>query len=227
MQAEIITSRSVQDFLKGVYALQERMERVSTNAMAALLSISAPSVTDMAQRLLAAGLVNYEKYHGISLTEAGAQEALRIIRRHRLIEMYLVNHLGYALNEVHDEAERMEHAVSDRFMEALANKLDNPVCDPYGEVIPASDGTILRRDLSPLVTLPIGEKATIARLSSDDPHILEHLLSKGFAVGTQIKTVSIDPFNGPLMVLIDGKPVIVGYAVATAVSVEPYTRANQ
>lgn len=167
--------------------------------------------------------MNYEKYHGISLTEAGAQEALRIIRRHRLIEMYLINHLGYALSEVHQEAERMEHAVSDRFIEALANKLDNPVCDPYGEIIPASDGTILRRDLSPLVTLSIGEKATIARLSTDDPHILEHLLSKGFAVGKEIKTVSIDPFSGPLMVLIDGKPVIVGYAVSTAVSVEPYT----
>lgn len=222
MQAETTTSRSVQDFLKGVYTLQERMERVSTNAMAALLSISAPSVTDMAQRLLAAGLVHYEKYHGISLTEKGAQEALLIIRRHRLIEMYLVNHLGYALNEVHDEAERMEHAVSDRFMEALASKLDNPVCDPYGEVIPAIDGTILRRELYPLVTLPIGEKASIARLSSDEPQILEHLLSKGFAVGTEIKTVSIDPFNGPLMVLVNGKPVIVGYKVANAVSVEPY-----
>lgn len=222
MQAEITSSRSVQDFLKGVYFLQERMGHVSTNAMAGLLLISAPSVTDMAKRLLAAGLVNYERYRGISLTETGAQEALRIIRRHRLIEMYLVNHLGYALNEVHDEAERMEHAVSDRFMEALASKLDNPVCDSYGEVIPASDGTILRRDLCALVTLPIGEKATIARLSSDDPQILEHLLSKGFVVGTQIKMVSIDPFNGPLIVLIDGKPVVVGYKAAISVSVEPH-----
>lgn len=129
-------SQSVQDFLKAVYMLQQQMERVSTNALAEMLAISPPSVTDMAHRLMLVGLVDYEKYHGVRLTEKGEREALRVIRRHRLIELYLVTDLGYALHEVHDEAEQLEHAVSDRFIAALVEKLNHPILDPHGEVIP-------------------------------------------------------------------------------------------
>lgn len=213
-------SQSVQDFLKAVYTLQQKMERVSTNALAEMLSISAPSVTDMAHRLMIAGLVNYEKYHGVRLTEAGERAALLVIRRHRLIELYLVTDLGYALHEVHAEAEQLEHAVSDRFVAAIADKLDHPTLDPQGEVIPTLDGTLLPRELHTLTELPHGIKAKVACLTSNDPDILRHLMDKGFTLGSQVEIITRDPFDGPLTVLIDGKQAMVGYAVATYISVE-------
>jgi len=116
-------SQSVQDFLKAVYTLQDECERVSTNALAEALSISAPSVTDMAGRLGAAGLLDYRKYHGVKLTHRGEKTARNVIQRHQLIEQFLVEHLGYNHGEAHQEAELMEHVVSDKFVEALALRL--------------------------------------------------------------------------------------------------------
>lgn len=220
MGTAMAESQSVQDFLKAVYTLQQKMERVSTNALAEMLSISAPSVTDMAHRLMVGGLVNYEKYHGVRLTETGEREALLMIRRHRLIELYLVTDLGYGLHEVHEEAEELEHAVSDRFIAALVEKLDNPILDPHGDVIPTIDGKVLHRELQPLVEFATGVKAKVACLASDKPEILQHLANKGFGLGAQIEIITRDPFDGPLTVLIDGKQVVVGYAVATYISVE-------
>ncbi len=213
-------SQSVQDFLKAVYTLQQQMERVSTNALAEMLSISPPSVTDMAHRLMMAELVNYEKYHGVRLTETGEREALRVIRRHRLIELYLVKDLGYALHEVHDEAEQLEHAVSDRFVAALVEKLDNPTIDPHGEVIPGIDGTCHYRELHTLTQFPMGIRAKVACLTINNSEILRHLMDKGFTLGSQVEIITRDPFDGPLTVLIDGKTVMVGYTVATYISVE-------
>ncbi len=213
-------SQSVQDFLKAVYTLQQQMERVSTNALAEMLSISPPSVTDMAHRLMMAELVNYEKYHGVRLTETGEREALRVIRRHRLIELYLVKDLGYALHEVHDEAEQLEHAVSDRFVAALVEKLDNPTIDPHGEVIPGIDGTCHYRELHTLTQFPMGIRAKVACLTTNNSEILRHLMDKGFTLGSQVEIITRDPFDGPLTVLIDGKTVMVGYTVATYISVE-------
>ena len=213
-------SQSVQDFLKAVYMLQQQMERVSTNALAEMLSISPPSVTDMAHRLMLVGLVDNEKYHGVRLTEKGEREALRVIRRHRLIELYLVTDLGYALHEVHDEAEQLEHAVSDRFVAALVEKLDNPTIDPHGEVIPGIDGTCHYRELHTLTQFPMGIRAKVACLTTNNSEILRHLMDKGFTLGSQVEIITRDPFDGPLTVLIDGKTVMVGYTVATYISVE-------
>jgi DtxR family Mn-dependent transcriptional regulator len=124
-QTKLPESQSVQDFLKAVYTLQEDCERVSTNALADVLSISAPSVTDMVSRLSDVGLIDYRKYHGARLTEAGKQAAEQIIQRHKLIEEYLVSYLGFAADEAHQEAEQMEHAVSERFVNALIHMLNN------------------------------------------------------------------------------------------------------
>ena len=116
-------SRSVQDFLKTVYELQQDCERVLTNALAEALSISAPSVTDMAGRLCTAGLLDYRKQHGVKLTEEGEKIALNVIYRHQMIERFLIEHLGYSELEAHQEAELMEHVVSDKFVQALAARL--------------------------------------------------------------------------------------------------------
>lgn len=215
-----LKSESVQNFLKSIYSLQQRMDRVSTNALADILEISAPSVTDMAQRLEEAGLVDYQKYKGVTLTTAGEQEALKIIRRHRLIELYLVEELGYELREVHDEAERLEHAVSDRFVEAIASKLDNPNFDPHGDPIPNAEGHMTRRNLQPLSEWSLNAPALVSRIKTDNQDMLQHILDRGFKLGASVRVTSRDPFEGPVTVTVDGEQQIIGHMVATCVLVE-------
>lgn len=216
----LLQSESVQNFLKSVYAVQQEMERVTTNALADVLSISAPSVTDMAQRLEEAGLLDYQKYRGMVLTEKGEQAALQIIRRHRLIELYLMEELGYALHEVHDEAESLEHAVSDRFIEAIAARLGHPDIDPHGDPIPTEDGTIARRDLTSLVDWPLNQPSRLAQIRAVSPAMLEHITDRGFALGVQVRVLSRDPFEGPVRLLLDDTEQIIGYHVAACLLVE-------
>jgi len=213
-------SKSVDDFLKAIYVLQQQMERVSTNALADVLTISAPSVTDMAQRLVAAGLVDYQKYRGVVLTDAGMEIALKIIRRHRLIELYLVEELGYLLPEVHEEAERLEHAVSERFIEAVATKLGKPAVDPHGDPIPDEHGAIVRRDLMALSELPPHMAASVSRLTTETGEMLQYALDKGFKLGSQVEVLERDPFDGPITALVDGERRVVGHNVATCIWVE-------
>ena len=214
-------SPSVENFLKAVYALQQGSERVSTNTLRDVLNITAPSVTDMAQRLVAAGLVDYQKYQGVVLTPNGEEVALKVIRRHRLIELYLVRELGYELHEVHDEAERLEHAVSDRFVEALAHKLGDPDFDPHGDPIPMADGTLLpSRHLLPLSDLVEGDSGTVSRLKTNDAEMLQHILDRGFHLDSRIEVVGIDPFEGPITTVVDGERRVVGHGVAGCILVE-------
>ncbi|MBI5670740.1 MAG: metal-dependent transcriptional regulator [Chloroflexi bacterium] len=219
-KSDLTQSKSVQDFLKAVYSLQSRMERVSTNALADVLSVQAPSVTDMAQRLVAAGLLDYERYKGVVLTPEGEALALKIIRRHRLIELYLVTDLGYALQDVHSEAENLEHAVSDRFIEAIAAKLGNPEIDPHGDPIPHADGTVLRRDLHPLTEWPLETPAEVSRIKTDSREMLEHILDRGFNLGVEVQVLARDPFEGPVTTLVDGEQRVVGHNVASCILVE-------
>ena len=216
----LLHSESVQNFLKSVYAVQQEMERVTTNALADVLSISAPSVTDMAQRLEEAGLLDYQKYRGMVLTEKGEQAALQIIRRHRLIELYLMEELGYALHEVHDEAESLEHAVSDRFIEAIAARLGHPDIDPHGDPIPAEDGTIARRELTSLVDWPLNQPSRLAQIRAVSPAMLEHITDRGFALGVSVRVLSRDPFEGPVRLMLDDTEQIIGYHVAACLLVE-------
>lgn len=212
-------SKSVEDFLKAVFMLQEQDDRVSTNTLRDALNITAPSVTDMAQRLVAAGLVDYQKYRGVVLTDAGREIALRVVRRHRLIELYLMRELGYELREVHGEAERLEHAVSDHFVAAIARKLGNPQLDPHGDPIPTAEGVIAEPHLLALTDLSTGTSAAIARLKTNDPEMLQHMLDRGFKLNARVEVVERDPFKGPLTVLIDGKRRVIGYVVAENVLV--------
>ncbi len=207
-------SRSVEDFLKAVFTLQQQSDRVSTNTLRDALNITAPSVTDMAQRLVSAGLVDYQKYRGVVLTEAGREIALRVIRRHRLIELYLMRELGYELREVHGEAERLEHVVSDHFVEAIARKLGNPEIDPHGDPIPSPEGVITQREAVPLTELERGAKATISRLKTSDPEMLQHMLDRGFVLNAQIEVIARDPFQGPITARVDGKRRVIGHRVA-------------
>ncbi len=219
-KSDLTQSKSVQDFLKAVYALQPQMERVSTNALADILNVQAPSVTDMAQRLVTAGLLDYERYKGVLLTPEGEALALKVIRRHRLIELYLVTELGYALQEVHAEAENLEHAVSDQFIEAIAAKMGNPEIDPHGDPIPHEDGTIIRRDLHPLTEWPLERPAAVSRIKTDSREMLEHILDRGFNLGSQVMVMARDPFEGPVTTVVDGEQRVVGHNVASCILVE-------
>jgi DtxR family Mn-dependent transcriptional regulator len=219
-QQPLLRSESGQNFLKSVYALQQEMERVSTNALADVLGISAPSVTDMAQRLEEAGLLDYQKYRGVVLTDRGQRAALQIIRRHRLIELYLVEQLGYALHEVHDEAENLEHAVSDRFVEAVSARLGHPLLDPHGDPIPAEDGTIAHRDLRPLADWPLHRPAAIAQIRAASPAMLEYIIGRGIALGTPVEVLARDPFDGPITLLLGGREQIIGHNVAACLLIE-------
>lgn len=212
---------AVEDFLKAVYVLQQRDERASTNALREALNITAPSVTDMAKRLTDSGLIDYQKYKGVRLTDEGERVALQILRRHRLIELYLVQELGYALHEVHDEAESLEHAVSDRFIDAISAKLNHPNFDPHGDPIPAADGTLAPlRDLHPLSDLPLNMAAIVSRYITSDPQMLQHTLDRGFALGAEVVVVARDPFDGPLTIHLNGDETILGHVVATTILVE-------
>src|SRR5690606_30644004 len=215
-----LQSESVQNFLKSIYALQQGGKRVSTNEMAELLGVQAPSVTDMAQRLEAAGLVDYQKYRGVVLTPAGEEEALKILRRHRLIELYLVEELGYELHEVHAEAERLEHAVSDRFIEAIADRLGHPDVDPHGDPIPTAEGVIRRRDLTPLSEWPLNTPAVVSRIRATSDDMLQHIVDRGLKLHAQVEVMARDPFEGPLTVQVDGTQQIIGYNVAACILVD-------
>ena len=214
-------SQSVEDFLKAIYILQQKMERVSTNALAEARSISAPSVTDMARRMVEAGLIDYQRYYGMRLTPEGEKVALKVIRRHRLIELYLVEELGYALHEVHDEAENLEHAVSDRFIDAIAEKLNNPKLDPHGDPIPTEAGEFLRRHLIPLSELQEGKSARVGRFIAESDTLLQHILERGFTLNVVLKMIHLEPFNGPITLEMDGEELIIGHTVATSILVDP------
>lgn len=220
MTDHVNPSESVENFIKAVYSLQQQEERVSTNTLSDALNISAPSVTDMAQRLVAAGLVDYQRYKGVVLTPSGRDMALRVLRRHRLIELYLVRELGYELREVHEEAEKLEHAVSERFIEAIAHKLGDPNFDPHGDPIPSADGTLTQRQLMPLSELPEHIKASVSQLKTSSPEMLQHILDRGFKLDSQVEVLSRDPFEGPITADVDGRERVVGYNVAECILVD-------
>jgi len=227
-------SASVENFIKAIYGLQQELEqeaslqdskntqelRVSTNAVSVALEITAPSVTDMAKRLMENGLIDYRKYYGMRLTEKGTALALRLVRRHRLIELYLVNELGYELHEVHDEAEELEHTISDRFVEAINTKLGNPQFDPHGDPIPNEEGLMTKRDLHPLSQLPLATPAQVSRFIAHDDQMLQHTLDRGFQLNSRVEVIARDPYEGPLTIQLDGTETIIGYTLAESILVE-------
>src|SRR5918995_4861141 len=167
-------SPSVGDSLKGIWEVGGS-GAASTKDVADRLSISSASVSNMFVRLHEMGLAEYERYQGASLTETGREEALRLVRRHRLIETFLLEHLGYSWQEVHEEAERLEHAVSDGFTERLAEFLGHPDHDPHGDPIPAADGTLEQDDSFPLSEAAAGRRVRIYKVSDESIPTLDYL----------------------------------------------------
>ncbi len=216
-------SSSVGDYVKAVWEVSGT-GAASTKDVAARLSVSPASVSNMFVRLREMGLVEYERYRGVSLTGRGREEALRLIRRHRLIETFLLQHLGYSWDEVHEEAERLEHAVSDGFTERLAEYLGHPDQDPHGDPIPAADGSMQPDYSFPLSEAAPGQRVCISKVG-DDPSTLDYLGGRGLVPGRLLSIREVRDLDGVVTVEDeDGGAHALGGPLARAVSVRAAAR---
>jgi DtxR family Mn-dependent transcriptional regulator len=193
-------TRSVEDYLKAVYHVSLEGQPATTSAIAQYLDLAPPSVSGMIRRLSEQGLLEHVPYRGVELTAAGRRAALRVVRRHRIIEAYLVARLGYTWDTVHDEAERLEHAVTDVLIERMAAALGHPQFDPHGDPIPDAAGNIEELIYTPLSDIPEGETAELARVDTSHAERLRYLGDTGLTPGTRITVLSRQPFGGPMTI---------------------------
>lgn len=213
-------SRAVEDYLKAIRQLQRSQDPVSTSALAQHLERSPASVTNMIKSLAERGLVEHEPYHGVRLSSEGEREALRIIRRHRVIEAYLIERLGYSWDLVHAEAERLEHAASDDLVERMAAVLGHPDLDPHGSPIPTAEGEMPEREHPALSEVDAGARVIVREVSDADESRLRYLAELGLYPGTVVEVMEHEPFDGPIRVRIAGKERVLGRRLAAMVSVE-------
>jgi DtxR family Mn-dependent transcriptional regulator len=208
-------TRSTEDYLKAIYRLSSDGSPASTTAIAEHLSVAPASVSGMIKRLSEQGWLEHAPYRGVELTREGRRVALRMLRRHRLIEAYLVDFLGYTWDTVHDEAERLEHAVSDVLIERMAQALGNPRVDPHGDPIPGPDGSIAEFIHVPLVDVAVGESVTIRRIATQDDERLRYLGTSGLTPGQAVTVVDRQPFSGPLTVRVGDDERVVAHEMGT------------
>ncbi len=213
----------VEDYLKVIYDLERTGHPAGTNEIAAALQLSAASVSGMFRRLVEQGLIDHEPYRGARLTPAGRKAALRTLRRHRVIEAYLAQALGYPWDRVHDEAERLEHAASDELIDRMAAAIGEPATDPHGAPIPARDGTVDERPLASLDDLAAGADAIVARVADEDSSRLRYLAELGIVPGAAVRVVERAPFEGPIAVRVANREHRIGPALARHVLVTPAT----
>jgi DtxR family Mn-dependent transcriptional regulator len=217
-------SQSIQDYLKQIYTLSADGVPANTTDLAASLGIAPASVTGMIQRLSKAkpALVDYHKHQGVTLTDAGKRAALEVIRHHRLIEAWLVQSLGYTWDEVHEEAERLEHVISEDMEARIAATLEYPTRDPHGDLIPSAELTLPSDDTRPLASLRTDEVAIVKRVADDDPALLRHLRGIGIVPETKITVKDYSRFDGNLTIHVEGQSsnVILGAAITNQIFVE-------
>jgi DtxR family Mn-dependent transcriptional regulator len=213
---------SIQDYLKNIYELTETGEAASTTALAKKLSISAPSVTGMIQKLASAkpALVEYQKHQGVTLTKEGKKAALEVIRHHRLLEAWLVQTLGYSWDEVHEEAERLEHVISEDFERRIAAAMGHPIRDPHGEMIPTADLRMPSDESTPLSALRPDQTAIIKRVKASDTKLLRYLEELGLVPGAQVEVKDYSPFDHNLTIKVGRKSFVLGLNITGQIYVE-------
>jgi DtxR family Mn-dependent transcriptional regulator len=212
---------STEDYIKAVYKLEREGERATTSALAEQLQLSDASVTDMVKKLSTRGFLRYERYQGVELTPRGRRMAIKIVRRHRLWEMYLVKFLGFSWDQIHDEAEQLEHVTSDGLEHALDAALGYPTVDPHGDPIPTMEGEIDTKDGVPLATCPPGSVVRIRRVSDDNSKILQHATRLGMALNTKLMVKEKLAFDGSMVVLVNSKRQYISQRVAESIFVQP------
>lgn len=213
---------SIQDYLKHIYELTESGEVASTTALAKKLNVSAPSVTGMIQKLASAkpALVEYQKHRGVTLTTEGRNAALEVIRHHRLLEAWLVQTLGYSWAEVHEEAERLEHVISEDFERRIAAAMGHPLRDPHGELIPTADLKMPLEDSTPLSALRPNQTGTVQCVKAADDELLRHLESLGITPGAQIEVKEYSSYDHNLTVKVGKKTSVLGLNITSKIFVE-------
>ncbi len=215
-------SHSVEDYLKAVYALSRGGEAAATSAIAGALDVQPASVTGMVKRLSESGLMEHIPYHGVRLTEEGRREALRILRRHRILETYLSERLGYSWDDVHDEAERLEHAASDGLIDRMAAALKDPRHDPHGSPIPTSEGEIEAFEYLTLAEAPVEARVVVREVRDDDSERLRDMATQGLVPGATLVVEGRERLEGPVRLragTADAPSVVVGYEIARRVYV--------
>ena len=211
---------AVQDYAKAIFTLESREGAASTTDLAALLEVRPASVSGMLRKLSALGLVEHERYRGVRLTGRGRRVALEVIRHHRLVELFLVESLGMTWDEVHAEAEVLEHALSEELEELIAAKLGDPTVDPHGDPIPSRELKLAEIPAPTLEELEPGEAATFVRISDAEPEMLRFLGERGIVPGARLKLVERQPFDGPLFVRVGRNVHVLGATLARAMRVQ-------
>lgn len=207
-------SQSVEDYLKAIYILEEEGDGASTTNIAETLNISSASVTNMLKRLAGLNLIEHQSYKGATLTEAGKKIALEILRHHRLLELYLKEIMGYSWDQVHEEAENLEHHISEKFEDKIAELLDHPTHDPHGDPIPTKDGIVPEMASLSLCDANLDEQYVIGRVKDQDPELLRYLEKTGVIPGVKLKVLEKTPFEGPIKVLLEDAEKTLGFSVA-------------
>ena len=211
----------VEDYLKAIWELERAGAPASTTDLASLLRVAPASVTGMVRRLAGQGLLTHRRYRGVRLTAQGRQAALQTIRRHRVIETYLARALGFRWDEVHAEAERLEHAASDRVVDRMARAVGEPTVDPHGAPIPSREGTVVEAPYRPLAELAEGASAVVMQVSDDDPALLRYLDELAITIGSTVRVVERAPFGGPITLAVGRARRVVGPALAERLLVRP------
>ncbi len=212
---------AMQDYAKAIFTLEARGGAASTTDLAELLAVRPASVSGMLRKLAALGLVEHERYRGVRLTERGRRVALEVIRHHRLLELFLVESLGMSWDEVHAEAEVLEHALSEELEELIAAKLGDPTVDPHGDPIPSRELQLAETAAPALAELEPGESGRFVRVSDSDPAMLRYLGERGIVPGATLELLERQPFDGPLFVRVGDAVHVLGATLARAMRVRP------
>jgi DtxR family Mn-dependent transcriptional regulator len=214
-------SPSIEDYLKALYKLEEQEGApVSTGALAESMDVSSASASNMIKRLDELDFLTYEAYEGATLTDPGRTVALEVIRHHRLLELYLKEVMGFSWDEIHEEAEILEHHISERFENRIEEMLGNPERDPHGHPIPGRDGTVDELPTRSLADLTEGDGAAIDHIADEDGELLDLLEQRGLLPGATVEVVDTRPLDGLLVVAVDGAEQVIGRPVAQKVVVE-------
>ncbi len=217
----MILSQTVEDYLKTIFKIQES-GRPTTSKIASEMEVSSASVTNMMKRLADMGLLEYASYQGVELTESGRKIALEVIRHHRLLELYLKEMLGYSWDEVHEEAENLEHHISEQFEDRIAELLNEPTHDPHGDPIPSKEGDMPAGKAQKLATAPQQTDLIVRRVIDQDPELLRHLEDIGLIPGVRVLVKEQAPYEGPLTLQIEDHEQVVGRKVADSILVISY-----
>ena len=213
-------TRSQQDYLKALYLLHGDQRPVPTRDLAQRLGISSPSVSEMVARLNAQGLVEHDRYRGQQLTREGRKVALELVRHHRLLEMFLVQVLGYSWDEVHEEAERLEHVISERLEERIFELLGRPELDPHGHAIPSREGDVRNVSVRPLSECAVGDRVIVREVSDDDSDRLREIQRRGLMPGVRLSVLSGTSYESPIEAQMGRRRVSVPLGLAREILVE-------